>query len=234
MFGITGSMRHLPLKRDCSCTPHHSRCWHDSRRPRSHHPKRFLCLLVSKFNNPPPSCIQMRDEQSLFEELFLPHLDAAYNRARWIVERDQDARDVVQEAYIRALKGFSGYHGGNARAWLLTIVRNTAYGWLKQQSRFSKLIPFDQSIHAQPLDEPSSESDQEERVQQLHEALQQLPVHLRDVLMLYEIEGRSYKELASTLNIPIGTVMSRISRARRRLQRVLAQSAQRCCRPAHS
>jgi RNA polymerase sigma factor (sigma-70 family) len=166
----------------------------------------------------------MRDEQSLFEQLFLPHLDAAYNLARWIVERDQDAQDVVQEAYIRALKGFHGFRGDNARAWLLTIVRNTAYSWLKQNSHSSNFIPFNQSIHSQPSDEPSSESIHEERVQQLHEAVQQLPVNLRDVLVLYELEGWSYKELASALNIPLGTVMSRISRARRRLQRILTRS----------
>ena len=176
----------------------------------------------------------MRGEPSRFEQLFLPHLDAAYNLARWIVERDQDAQDVVQEAYIRALKGFQGFRGGNARAWLLTIVRNTAYSWLRRQSHHSNLIPFDQSIHAQPLDEPSSESSHDERVRQLDEALRQLPVDMRDVLVLYEIEGWSYKQLASALNVPIGTIMSRISRARRRLQRLLAWPAQRCCRPAHS
>lgn len=177
--------------------------------------------------------IDMRDEQSLFEQLFLPHLDAAYSLARWIVRSDQDAQDIVQEAYARALKGFQGFHGVNARAWLLTIVRNTAYSWLRKQSHFSNVTPFDQSIHAQPFDEPSSESIHDERMQQLHKALQQLPANLREVLVLREIEGWSYKQLASALDIPIGTVMSRISRARRRLQRALAWPAQRCCRPAH-
>jgi RNA polymerase sigma-70 factor, ECF subfamily len=176
----------------------------------------------------------MRDAPSPFDQLFLPHLDAAHNLARWIVRSDQDAQDVVQEAYIRALKGFHGFHGDNARAWLLTIVRNTAYSWLRRQSRFSNFIPFDQSIHAQPFDEPSSESTHEERTLQLQQALQQLPANLREVLVLHEIEGWSYKQLASALNIPIGTVMSRISRARRRLQRASAWPAQCCCRPAHS
>ena len=171
----------------------------------------------------------MRAEQSPFERLFLPHLDAAYNLARWIVQRDQDAQDVVQEAYIRALKGFHAFRGDNARAWLLTIVRHTAYSWLRQQARFANLIPFDQSIHAQPLGEPPSESTHEERVQRLHEALQQLPADMRDVLVLYEFEGWSYKQVASALNVPIGTVMSRLSRARRRLQKALAWPAQGCC-----
>jgi RNA polymerase sigma-70 factor (ECF subfamily) len=171
----------------------------------------------------------MSAEPSAFEQLFLPHLEAAYNLARWIVQRDQDAQDVVQEAYIRALKGFPGFRGDNARAWLLTIVRNTAYSWLRQQARFSNLLPFDPSIHAQPLEEPPSESTHEERVQRLHEALQQLPAPMREVLVLYELEGWSYQQLASGLKVPLGTVMSRLSRARRRLQTALAWPAQGCC-----
>ena len=161
----------------------------------------------------------MVDKESLFEELFLSHLDAAYNLARWIVERDQDAQDVVQEAYIRALKGFDGFRGVNARAWLLTIVRNTACSWLRKQSHFSNIVPFDETIHSSLMDEPSSESSQDERVQRLHAALAQLPVDLREVLVLYEIEGWPYKQIALALNVPVGTVMSRISRARRRLYR---------------
>jgi RNA polymerase sigma-70 factor, ECF subfamily len=166
--------------------------------------------------------VQAEDKQSLFEALFLPHLDAAYTLARWIVQRDQDAQDVVQEAYIRALKGFAGFHGVNARAWLLTIVRNTARTWLRQQSRFANVVPFDESIHVLPVDEPASESSQEGQIQQLHAALNKLPVEFREVLLLYEIEGWSYKQVASALNLPVGTVMSRLNRARRRLQRLIA------------
>lgn len=164
----------------------------------------------------------MGDEQSLFERLFLPHLDAAYTLARWIVQRDQDAQDVVQEAYIRALKGFGGFHGANARAWLLTIVRNTALTWLKQQSRLANIVPFDETIHVLPTDEPVSESYQQGQMEQLHTALNKLPVEFREVLLLYEIEGWSYKQIASALDLPVGTVMSRLSRARRRLQREIA------------
>lgn len=162
------------------------------------------------------------DRQALFEALFLPHLDAAYNLARWIVQRDQDAHDVVQEAYIRALKGFAGFHGVNARAWLLAIVRNTARTWLRQQSRFANIVPFDESIHVLPADEPASESFREGRIQQLHTALNRLPVEFREVLLLYEIEGCSYKQIASVLTLPVGTVMSRLNRARRRLQSEIA------------
>ena len=162
----------------------------------------------------------MRDKPSLFEELFLPHLDAAYNLARWIVERDQDAQDVVQEAYVRALKGFKGFRGANARAWLLTIVRNTAYSWTRKHP--SNIIPFDEAIHSAQMEEPVSESWHEERKRQLYEALNRLSVDFREVLVLYEIEGWSYKQIASALNVPVGTIMSRLSRARRRLQEELA------------
>ena len=88
---------------------------------------------------------------SRFEQLFLPHLDAAYSLARWIVGRDQDAQDIVQEAYARALKGFSGFRGDNPRAWLLTIVRNTAYSWIKKHVNEEKLIPFNEETHAVPV-----------------------------------------------------------------------------------
>jgi RNA polymerase sigma-70 factor (ECF subfamily) len=165
----------------------------------------------------------MGQELSRFEELFLPHLDAAYNLARWIVERDQDAQDVVQEAYTRALKSFSGFRGVNPRAWLLTIVRNTAYNWIQRHLREDNLIPFDEKIHAIPANEPRSEASYEKRRQQLQKALNRLPPDFREVLVLYEFEGWSYKEMASALNVPIGTVMSRLSRARRRLQDSIAE-----------
>jgi RNA polymerase sigma factor (sigma-70 family) len=157
-----------------------------------------------------------------FEELFLPHLDAAYSLARWIVGRDQDAQDVVQEAYARALKGFSGFRGENPRAWLLTIVRNTAYKWIKKHLNEEKLIPFDEDAHAVPVEVGPSELSQERR-QLLQEALNRLPVEFREVLVLFEIEGWSYRAMAGALNVPLGTVMSRLSRARRRLQQELTQ-----------
>ncbi|HYY31015.1 MAG TPA: sigma-70 family RNA polymerase sigma factor [Chthoniobacterales bacterium] len=164
----------------------------------------------------------MRNERSLFEELCLPHLDAAYNLARWIVARDHDAQDVVQEAYMRALKGFKGFRGTDARAWLLTIVRNTAYTCTRKYSRFSNMISFDEALHSTPADEPVPESFYEERKRQLQDALNRLPAEFREVLVLYEIEGWSYKQMASALNLPAGTVMSRLSRARRRLRQELA------------
>jgi RNA polymerase sigma-70 factor (ECF subfamily) len=165
----------------------------------------------------------MGQELPRFEELFLPHLDAAYNLARWIVERDQDAQDVVQEAYARALKSFSGFRGVNPRAWLLTIVRNTAYNWIQKHVKEENLIPFDEKIHAVPVTETRSESSYEKRRQQLQEALKRLPAEFREVLILFEFEGWSYKEIAAALSVPIGTVMSRLSRARRRLQEAITE-----------
>jgi len=158
-----------------------------------------------------------------FEELFLPHLDAAYSLARWIVGRDQDAQDIVQEAYARALKGFSGFRGDNPRAWLLTIVRNTAYSWIKKHRKEERLIPFDEETHAVPVEVVPSELSQERRRQLLAEALNRLPAKFREVLVLFEIERWSYRAIATALNVRLGTVMSRLNRARCRLQQELTQ-----------
>jgi RNA polymerase sigma factor (sigma-70 family) len=155
-----------------------------------------------------------------FEELFLPYLDTAYNLARWIIQNDQDSRDVVQEAYLRAFKAFGQFRDGNSRAWLLTIVRNTAYNWLNRRTKDEKIIPYDEEKHADiiPMTAPEDELAAEERKQFLKQALEKLPPEYREVIVLYELEGLSYKELALALGIPVGTVMSRLSRARRRLQ----------------
>jgi RNA polymerase sigma-70 factor (ECF subfamily) len=161
------------------------------------------------------------DDRRRFEELFLPHLDAAYNLARWIVRHDQDARDVVQNAYVRAFKGFQRFSGGDkSRAWFLTIVRNAAYDWIKKQAPEGKLIPYDEEKHGDiiSIKNFNAEFASEERRQQLKHALERLPLELREVIILYELECLTYKELAVALEIPIGTVMSRLSRARRRLQ----------------
>ena len=160
---------------------------------------------------------------SPFEELFLPYLDAAYNLARWLVSGDQDAQDIVQEAYVRAFKGFPGFRGDNPRAWLLTIVRNTTYTWIKRHATDDKLIPFDEESHVVPVETAPSEVSQEKRREQLEEALSRLPTEFREVLVLFEFEGWSYKEMADALHVPLGTIMSRLSRARRRLQQELDQ-----------
>jgi RNA polymerase sigma-70 factor (ECF subfamily) len=156
-----------------------------------------------------------------FENLFLPHLDGAYNLALWIVERDQDAQAVVQEAYIQALKEFVEFDA-DARAWLLTIIRNTAYSWIQKRGNHSNMIPFDEATRVAPSDKSLPEPSPEERQRHLHEALSKLPVEFREVLVLHEIEGWSYKQLASALKVSAATVMSRLSRARHRLKQELA------------
>jgi len=161
-------------------------------------------------------------DASRFEELFLPHLDAAYNLARWLGSGDQDAQDIVQEAYTRAFKGFAGFRGDNPRAWLLTIVRNTAYTWLKKHANHEKIVPFDEEIHAVPAEPAPNDRFDEVRRGQLQAALNRLPTEFREVLLLFEFEGWSYKAIAAALNVPVGTVMSRLSRARRRLQQEFA------------
>jgi RNA polymerase sigma factor (sigma-70 family) len=168
------------------------------------------------------------DERREFEEIFLPHLDAAYNLARWILQNDHDAQDVVQEAYVRAFKGFHGFRGGNGRAWLLTIVRNTAYTAIKKRGPDQKFLPYIEEKHADviSIDQPPDEGLIEKRKEDLRSALERLPSEFREVIVLYELEGLSYKELALSLGIPVGTVMSRLNRARRRLQ----QEFSRCFR----
>lgn len=164
------------------------------------------------------------EHKSHFEELFLPQLDAAYNLAYWIVGGDQDAQDIVQEAYIRALKGFARFRGNNPRGWLLTIARNTAYSWLKKKRRVEeRLVPFDEEIHAARLELAPSEPYREREAQLIDQALKRLPPEFRETLALFELEGWSYKAIAAALNIPLGTVMSRLSRARRLLQQEITR-----------
>ena len=165
---------------------------------------------------------------SSFERLLLPHLDAAYNLARWLTRNDDDAEDMVQEAYLRALKSFDGFLGGDGRTWLLTIVRNTCYTWLRQ-NRPNKLdTVFDEEIHSGESDGSSPEAAllQNQDRQLLKQALEELPLGFREVLIMRELEGLSYKEIVDVAGLPLGTVMSRLARARKRLQLGLAASGQ--------
>jgi RNA polymerase sigma-70 factor, ECF subfamily len=160
----------------------------------------------------------MRREVAEFEALFMPHLDAAYNLARWLVGRDDEAQDVVQEAYMRALKKFGQFRGDNPRGWLLTIVRNTAYTSLKRRATSDRTVLFDEQLHTVPVDPPVSEPDLERQRERLGAAIGRLPTEFREVLVLYELEGWSYKAIAHALKVPLGTIMSRLSRARRKLR----------------
>lgn len=161
---------------------------------------------------------------ALFEQSVLPHLGAAYNLARWLVRNPADAEDVVQESYLRAFRFFGGYHGGDIRAWLLTIVRNTTYTWLQQNRSRELAEPINdevEGIQDEALD-PETLVIQSAGVEALREALNELPIEFREVIVLREFEELSYKEISAIAEIPIGTVMSRLARARRRLQEQLA------------
>jgi RNA polymerase sigma factor (sigma-70 family) len=164
-----------------------------------------------------------------FERAVLPHLDAAYNLARWLTHNGADAEDQVQEAYLRALKSFDGFHGGNARAWLLTIVRNICYTWMQQNRSNELSAVFDEEIHSVPSDASSPEAMLLESVDKklLKEALEELPLEFREVLVMRELEGMSYKEIAGAAGVPPGTVMSRLARARKRLQQCLTDGLKR-------
>ena len=159
-----------------------------------------------------------------FEQEVLPHLDAAYNLARWLTRNEQDAQDVVQEAYVRALRFFGSYRGGNARAWVLRIVRNTCYNWLQENRPLQYATEFDENLFGP---DPRSLNPEEAMLQDasdkiLRRALEALPLRFREVLILRELEGMSYREIAETTGMAAGTVMSSLSRARNGLRKSLA------------
>ena len=158
-----------------------------------------------------------------FEEIALPHLSAAYNLARWLVHNDHDAEDVVQEAYLRAFKYFGGYRGGEGRTWLLTIVRNSCYSWL-QRNRARELtdsIDETQEDLALEFANPELLLLQHADAQMVRAALAELPIEFREVMVMRELEELSYKEIATIADLPIGTVMSRLARGRKRLHSLL-------------
>ena len=165
-----------------------------------------------------------KEELMSFEEAMLPHLDAAHNLARWLLRNEQDAQDVVQEAYLRAFKSFSGFHGSNGRAWLLTIVRNTSYTLLKKNRAVDLTTAFDEEIHGAREESvsPATILEQSEGAELIKEAMDELPVEFREILTLRHQEGLSYKEIADIVQIPPGTVMSRLARARGKLRECLA------------
>ncbi len=159
-----------------------------------------------------------------FEEAALPHLRAAYNLARWLTRDETDAEDVVQEAYLRAFKHFGSFHGGDGRPWLLAIVRNTAYTWM-QHNRLPELtIPLDDALHEIESKDLNPEALllQSADTQMVRQTLEELPAEFREVIVLRDLEGLSYNQIADVAEIPIGTVMSRLARARKRLQQSLA------------
>ena len=162
-----------------------------------------------------------------YEEALLPHLDAAYNLARWLTRDDRDAEDVVQEAYLRAFKHFDAFRGGDARPWLLAIVRNTYYTWIQRNRTPEIATSFDEEtdVHISNIPDPEALLLQELDKQLLRRALRKLPAEFREIIVLREFEELSYKEIAEVIQVPVGTVMSRLARARKRL----AQMVIECC-----
>lgn len=162
---------------------------------------------------------------SEFEREVLPHLDAAYNLARFLMRNDQDAEDVVQEASLRAFRFFDSFRGENCRAWFLQIVRNTSFTALKKNRPNEMNVVFDEEVHggAAPLMDPGFALDRAQDRQTVRAAIEQLPPEFREAITLRELEGASYKEIADIADVPIGTVMSRLARARRQLQMILSK-----------
>jgi RNA polymerase sigma factor (sigma-70 family) len=162
-----------------------------------------------------------------FEEVVLPHMDAAYNYARWLTRNEAEADDVVQDAYVRALRFFASLRGADARAWLLAIVRNTWYSRLSRRAGAGEVMVHDEAAGDRPDDRPGPEAllMQQQDVDRVRTAVEQLPVDFREVIVLRELEGLSYKEIAAVVGIPIGTVMSRLARGRDRLLDVLKTTA---------
>ena len=169
------------------------------------------------------------EDRERFEQLVLPHVDAAFNLARWLLRGRSDAEDVAQEALLRACRFFGGFNGGDARAWLLQIVRNTCYTWLEKNRPMELSMEFDEELHQQTSATPETLAIIADDHKRLTLALETLPPRFREVLVLRELEGCSYKEIATITSIPIGTVMSSLSRARRQLYSALTNSSQGAC-----
>lgn len=165
-----------------------------------------------------------QEKRCRFEEQISPHLKSAYNLAKWLTRSHEDAEDIVQEAFLRAFSAFEGFRGEDAKPWLLTIVRNTSMTMLKRNRNTGATIGFEEA-----LEDPSERSpDPEEMLmiscdrEQVRKALEQLPSEFREAVVLREMEGLSYKEISTIIGVPLGTVMSRLSRGRDWLRRILS------------
>lgn len=167
--------------------------------------------------------LRQDSRQRRFEQAVLPHLPAAYDLARWLTRNDADAEDVVQTACLRALQFFDGFQGANPRAWLLTIVRNAFYTALERKGRGGEAEEFDEALHTAEgaVTDPELALLKRADSRLLRRAFEELPLPFREVMVLRELEGLSYKEIAAVAGLPLGTVMSRLARARRHLQEFL-------------
>jgi RNA polymerase sigma-70 factor, ECF subfamily len=167
-------------------------------------------------------------EMERFNECVLPYLDAAYNLARYILRDPHDAQDVVQEAFLRAIRHFANFRGADGRAWLLSIVRNACFTELRRRRSGERAVEFEDEMHSGEAEQTGPEADLARAiaVQSVQEGLARLPVEFREVLVLRELEGLSYKEIAQVAGMPIGTVMSRLARGRRQLSVALGSGSE--------
>jgi RNA polymerase sigma-70 factor (ECF subfamily) len=170
--------------------------------------------------------LSSQETTSKFESAVLEHLDAGYNLARWLVRDDQDAQDVVQEACLRAMRGYESFRGADFRAWFLTIVRNMSFTWLRR-NKDSQSLEMAAEIAADPqVYDPAEIALRAADAELVRRAIAQLPVALREAVVLREMEGMSYKEIGKIAGVPIGTVMSRLARGRTQLQALLLEMDQ--------
>lgn len=168
---------------------------------------------------------EFRDKVARFESLVLPHLDAAYNLARWMARNASDGEDVAQEAMLRAFRFFDTFRGEDARVWLLTIVRNTYLTWIRRELPRQKSDEFDERMHTD-LEfalTPESEALRQATAEQVRHAIESLPAEYKEVILMRELEQLSYKEIAAITKTPLGTVMSRLSRARSMLRHLIGK-----------
>jgi RNA polymerase sigma-70 factor, ECF subfamily len=161
-----------------------------------------------------------------FERRIIPHLDAAYSLARFLMRNEQDAEDVVQEACLRAFRFYESFRGENSRAWFLSIVRNTSFTALKRNPADDSEIPFDEELHSAETAQADvgTQLDREVDRQTVRAAIEELPAEFREAITLRELEGCSYKEIADIAGVPIGTVMSRLARGRSQLYLILSKT----------
>ncbi len=175
-----------------------------------------------------PQHIEERTRLSLFEEMALPHLNAIHNLARWLMRNEDEAQEVVQETFLRALRYFDTYRGSDAKSWLFAILRNTCLTW-RSRKRKTGAEPFDESTHSpkSPVRDAEQRMIDAGHMVTFHHGIEMLPLDYRELLIMRELEEMSYRQISEVMAVPVGTVMSRLSRARRRLGECAAVTAMR-------
>ena len=185
---------------------------------------RYAVLRFIRFIDDRRATVGKDNKTANFEAVFMPHLDAAYNLARWLTRDPSDADDVVQEAFMRAFRFSEGFHGGDSRAWILRIVRNTCFTWLKKNRSKELVYELEEDQHQAVTGNPEELLLESADRKLLNELLDELPPAYKEIIVLRDLEGLSYKEISSVTELPLGTVMSRLARARSRLQTGAIQS----------